>query len=78
MIVNGFGCLEMALGGFRWFSMVCSFSSYVEIRCLKSKRSRQLWGVFVVNNEAKLPLKQITKFLGNSAYRVSLKKSLGG
>ena len=79
MIVNGFGCLEMALGGFRWFSMVCSFSSYVEIRCLKSKRSRQLWGVFVAssNNDAKVSLKQMTKFLGNSTFKVSLKKISG-
>ena len=79
MIVNGFGCLEMALGSFRWFSMICSFSSYVEIRCLKSKRSRQLWGVFVVssNNNAKVSLKQMTKFLGNSAFKVSLKKISG-
>ena len=78
MIVDGFGCLQMVLGGFRWFSVFCSFSSYREIRCLKFKRSRQLWGVLVVNNDAKVPLKQMTKFLGNSPHKVSLKKSLGG
>ena len=78
-IVDGFGRLQMALGGFRWFWVIFSFSSYVEIRCLKFKRSRQLWGVFVVssNNDARVPLKQMTKFLGSSAYNVSLKKTLG-
>ena len=78
--VDGFGCLQMVLGGFRWFSEIFSFSSYGEIRCFKFKRSRQLWEVFVVssNNDAKVPLKQMTKFLGNSKYKVSLKKDLGG
>ena len=80
MIVDGFGCLQMVLGGFRWFSVTCSFSGYGEIPCLKFKRSRQLWGVFVVssNNDAKVPLKQMTNFLVNSTYKVSLKKTLGG
>ena len=78
MVVNDFGCLEMVLGGFRWFSVICSFSSYGEIRCFKLKGIRQLWGVFVVcsNNDAKVPLHQMTKFLGNSTYKVSLKKTL--
>ena len=77
--VDGFGCLQMVLGGFRWFSEIFSFSSYGEIRCFKFKRSRQLWEVFVVssNNDAKVPLKQMTKFFGNSKYKVSLKKTLG-
>ena len=77
MVVHGFGCLQIVLGGFRWFSDICHFSSYVEIRCFKSKRSRQLWEVFVVssNNDAKIPLKQMTKFWGNSKYKVSLKKT---
>ena len=68
MVVKSFGCLDMILGGFRWFSVICSFSSYGEIRCFKFKRSRQLWGVFVVssNDDAIVPLKQMTKFLGNS------------
>ena len=43
MAVDGFGCLQMALGGLRWRSEICSFSSYGEIRCFRSKRSRQLW-----------------------------------
>ena len=74
MVVDGFGCLQMVLGGFRWFSEIFSFSSYGEIRCFKFKRSRQLCKVFVVssNNDAKVPLKQMTKFLGNSH-----KKALG-
>ena len=80
MVVDGFGCLQMVFGGFRSFSVICSFSSYGEIRCLKFKTSRQLWGVFVVssNNDGKVPLKQMTKSLGNSAYQDSLKKTLGG
>ena len=80
MIVDGFGCLKMVLGGFRWFSVIYSFTSYGEIRCLKFKRSRQLWGVFVIssNNDAKVPLNQMNKFLGNSTHEVSLKKILGG
>ena len=77
---DGFGCLQMVLDGFGWFSEICSFSSYGEIRCFKFKRSRQLCKVFVVssNNDAKVPLKQMTKFFSNSKYKVSLKKSLGG
>ena len=77
MIVDGFGCLQIVLGGFRWFSVICSFSSYGEIRSSKFKRSRQFWGVFVVNNDAKVPLMQMTMFLGNSTHKVSLKKDLG-
>ena len=48
--------------------------------CSEPRRNRQLWGAFVVssNNDAKVPLKQMTKFLGNSTYKVSLKKTLGG
>ena len=64
MVVDGFGCFQMALGGFRWFSVICSFSSYSETRCVKFKRTRQLWGVFV----PKVSLEQMTKFLGNSTY----------
>ena len=80
MVVDGFGCLQMVLSGFRWFSEISSFSSYCKIRCFTFKRSRQLWEVFLVssNNDAKVPLKQMTKFLGNSKYKVSLKKILQG
>ena len=80
MTVDGFGCLQLGLGGFWWLSKIFSFSSYGEIRCFKFKRSRQLWEVFVVssNNDAKVPLKQMTKFLGNSKYKVSPKTTLGG
>ena len=48
--------------------------------CSEPRRNRQLWGAFAVssNNDAKVPLKQMTKFLGNSTYKVSLKKTLGG
>ena len=68
LIVDGFGCLQMVLGGFRWFSEICSFSSCGKIRCFKFKRSRQLWEVFVLssNNDAKVPFKEMTNFLGNS------------
>ena len=59
MVVDGFGCLQMVLGGFRCFSVICSFNSYGDIRCLKFKKSRQLCGVFVLsnNNDAKVFLK---------------------
>ena len=79
MVVDGFGCLQMVLGGFRWFLEIYSFSSYGEICCSKFKRCRQLWKVFVVSckNDAKVPLKQMTKFLGYSKYNVLLKKTLG-
>ena len=52
------GCLQMVFGGFRWFSEICNFNSYGEIRCFKFKTSRQLWEVFVAssNNDAKVPL----------------------
>ena len=80
MVADGFGCLQMVLSGFRWFSEIFSFSSYGEIRCFKFKRSRQLWEVFVVssNNSTKVSLKQTTKVLGNLKYKVSLEKTLGG
>ena len=80
MAVHGFGCLRMAFGRFRWFSEICSLGSYGEICWFKFKTSRQQRGAFVVssNNDAKFPLKQMTKFLGNSKYKVSLKKDLGG
>ena len=70
----------MDLGGGKWFSVNCSFCSYGEIRYFKFKRSTQLWGVFVVsrNNDAIVPSKQMTRFLGKSTYKVSLKKTLGG
>ena len=72
----------MALGACRWLWVVSGgFQfSYGKILCLKIKRSTQLWGVFVGprNNDAKVPLKQMTKFSGNSPYKVSLKKTLGG
>ena len=60
--VDGFGCLQIVLCGFRWFLEIFSFSSYGEIPCFKFKRSRQLWEDFIVssNNDAKVPLKQMT------------------
>ena len=80
MVVDGFGNLQIVLGGFKWFSMTYSFSNYGEIRCFKFKTSKQLWGVFfnIQQQDAKVPLKQMTKFLRNSAYKVSVKKTLGG
>ena len=80
MAVDGFGCLQIVLDGFRWFSEICSFSSYGKIPCFKFKRSRQLWEDFVVssNNNAKVPLKQMTKFFDNTKYKVSPKRTLGG
>ena len=80
MAVHGFGCLQMAFGRFRWFSEIWSLGSYGEIRWFKFKTSRQQRGLFVVssNNDAKVLLKQMTKFSGNSKYKVSLKTILGG
>ena len=49
IVVDGFWCLQMVLGGFRWFVVISSFSSYGEIRCLKFKRSTQLLGALVVS-----------------------------
>ena len=80
MTVDDFGCLQVVLGGFRWLSENCSFSNYGKILCFKFNRSRQMWKVFVVssNNDAKVPLKQMTKFWGNLKYKISLNKGLGG
>ena len=80
MVVNRFGCLQIVSGGFRWFYEICSFSSYGENPCFKFKRSKQLWEDSAVSskNDAKVPLKQMTKFFGNLKYKVSLKKTLGG
>ena len=70
----------MVLGRFRWFSVICGFSSYCEIRCLKFEGSRQLWGGFVrsTGNDAKVPLKKMNKFLGSSTYKALLKKAWVG
>ena len=78
--MDGSGCLQLVLDGFRWISEIWCFSSYGEIPCFKFKRSRQIWEDFVVssNNDAKVPLKQMAKFFGNSKNKVSLKKTLGG
>ena len=64
MTLDGFECFQLVLDGFRWLSEICSLSSYGEIRCFKSRRSGQLWEVFVVsgNNDTKAPLKQMTSF----------------
>ena len=79
VVVDGVGCMQMGLGRFRWFSVICSFSGYGEIFCFRFKRSRILWEIFVVssNNDAKVSLKQMSKFLGSSTYKVSLSKDLG-
>ena len=76
MVLDGFEwfcLLTDRFGWIRWFSEICSFSSYGEIRCFKFKRSRQFSEVFVVSasNDAKVSLKQMTKFLGNSKYSFS-------
>ena len=66
MIGDVCGCLQMFLGGFRLFSVISSFSSNGEICFLKFKRSRQLWGVFVVfsNNDAEVPFKTNDQVFG--------------
>ena len=78
--VDGFGCLQMVLGGFRWFSEICSSSSYGEIRCFKFKKSRQLWEVFVVsnNNDAKVPFKKWPRFWVIQNMNFQLKRPLVG
>ena len=65
MAVDGFGCLQMVLGGFKCFSAISSFRSYGEIRCFKFKRIRQLRGIFVVssNNDAKVLLLALENLL---------------
>ena len=83
---DGPGWPHMALGacrrlsGLRRLSEICILGSYGEIRWPKFKTSRQQRSVFAVssNNDAKVPLKQMTKFFGNSKYKVSLKITLGG
>ena len=79
MVVYGFRCFQIVLGGFRWFSDIGSFSSYGKIPCFKFKRSKQ-WEDFAVprKNDVKVPLKQETKFFGNSKYKFSLKNTLVG
>ena len=54
MVVDGFGCLQIVLGGFKWFSMAYSFSNYGEIRCFKFKTSKQLWEVFLISSNKTL------------------------
>ena len=60
--MDGFGWLWMVLGGFRSFSEISSFSNHGEIRCFKFKRSRQLWGVFVVSSGPSFWVIQNIKF----------------
>ena len=83
MVLDGCGWFWVPADSFGWIQVVseiCSFSNYGKIPCFKFKSSRQLWEDFVVssNNDAKVLLKQKTKFFGNSKYKVSLKKTLGG
>ena len=54
MVVDGFGNLQIVLGGFKWFSMTYSFSNYGEICCFKFKTSKQLWGVFLISSNKTL------------------------
>ena len=54
ILVDGFGCLQIVLGGFKQFAMTYSFSHYGEIRCFKFKRSKQLWGVFLISSNNRL------------------------
>ena len=71
-----FMVIEDVFGLFKVVSVICSFSSYGEFRCSKSKRIRQLCRAFVVssNNDAKVPFKQMTKFLGNHHIKSHLKR----
>ena len=80
IVVYGFGCFQIVLGGFRRFSEMGSFSSYGEIPCFKFERSKQLWEDFAVTrkNDAKVHVKQMTTFFGNSKYKFSLKNTLFG
>ena len=57
MALDDFGCLQVVLGGFKWFLMACGFSSYGESRCFKFKRSKQLWRVFLISSNKALRLK---------------------
>ena len=54
MVVDASECLQIVLGGFKRFSMTYSFSSYGETRCFKFKRSKQLWGVFLMSSNKTL------------------------
>ena len=55
----------MALSGDGWFRVIADvFGGWVFVASS--------------NNDAKVPLKQMTRILGNSKYKVSLKKTLGG
>ena len=78
--MDEFGCLLIVLDGFRWFSEICRFSSYGEIRCFKFKKSRQLWEVFVVsnNNDAKVPFKKWPRFWVVQNMNFQLKRPLVG
>ena len=78
--MDEFGCLLIVLDGFRWFSEICRFSSYGEIRCFKFKKSRQLWEVFVVsnNNDAKVPFKKWPRFWVIQNMNFQLKRPLVG
>ena len=54
MDVDGFGCLQIILCGFKWLSIIYSFTSYGEIRCFKFKSSRQLWRFFLISSNKTL------------------------
>ena len=65
-----------ASNGFLWFAVSLATVKFVALN-LKEVGN---YGDFIVssNNDAKIPLKQMIKLLGNSTYKVSLKKTLGG
>ena len=54
MVVDGFGCLQIVLRGFKWLSMIYNFTSYGDICCFKFKRSKQLWGAFLISSNKTL------------------------
>ena len=63
--------------GFQWFTVLVATGKFA---FLNLKEVNNYGGVFfnIEQQDAKVPLKQMTKFLRNSTYEVSLKKSLGG
>ena len=81
MVVDGFGCWQIVLGGFKWFSMTYTFNDLATVKfvALNLKEVNNNGEFFnIQQQDAKVPLTQMTKFLRNSTCKVSFEKNLAG
>ena len=62
--------------GFQWLTVLVSTVKFVALNLKEVNNYGEFFNI--QQQVSKVPLKQMTKFLRNSAYKISLKKTLGG